>query len=139
MDSVEDRKQQVQSAVLHLTVPQVQLWELGAVSQDGGDGPAVVTGQTQSLSLILQLHTGGAGQIQPVLESPEQIWCCLLQDVRGSAAVDEPQQQIPVDTDAEIQQMKLFIDNNNIHFIFMYQLPIISNTDLKENSYCHTV
>lgn len=52
-DSVWDRKQQVQSAVFHLTVSQVQLCVAAAVSQDGGDGPAVSSGQTQRLSLIV--------------------------------------------------------------------------------------
>ncbi len=101
VDSVQDRKQQVQSAVLHLTVPQVELCVPAAASQDGGDGPAVITSQTESLCLI-QLHTGGAGQIQPVLHSPEQADCCHLLGVRGSTAVDEPQQQIPVNTGQKI-------------------------------------
>ncbi|KAL7369980.1 hypothetical protein ABVT39_015043 [Epinephelus coioides] len=64
---------------------------------DGRDGPAVASSQTESLPLI-QRQTGGAGQIQPVLHSPEQVDCCPLLDVRGSTAVDQPQQQIPVNT-----------------------------------------
>lgn len=100
VDSVQGRKQQLQSAVLHLTVLQVELRVLAAVSQDGGDGPAVIINQPESPTLILlwQLHTGGAGQVQPVPHSPEQAGCCPLQGVRGSTAVDEPQQQIPVNT-----------------------------------------
>lgn len=100
-DSVEDRKQQVQSAVLHLTVLQDEMRVPAAASQDDGDGPAVVTSQTESVPLI-QIHTGGAGQIQPVLHSPEQADCCPLLGLRGSTAVDQPQQQIPVNTGRRI-------------------------------------
>lgn len=99
MDPVQDRKQQVQAAVLHLTVSQVELCVLSAVSEDRGDGPAVSSSQKQGLSLTLlwQLHTGGAGQVHTLLQSPQQLRCCLLL-VRGSAAVDEPQQLLPVHT-----------------------------------------
>ncbi|KAF3857011.1 hypothetical protein F7725_008870 [Dissostichus mawsoni] len=111
---VQLRAECEQQLVSELAVTEVQLCQLFREVQHQGQGctgPLIqnqghqlqedsFTGseqekQSKEQTDVIQKdhHTGGAGQIQPVLHSPEQRLCGPLLGIRGSAAVDHPQQQ----------------------------------------------